>query len=121
MDTSRKSTLTLAFLLAFFIISSGYKSYSISIICFTTQSHDPNLYNHCNFSLKLFVTYDIVLTYLHADLIMNSEAELLDYPLARCNKDADCKKYCPKCVACNCLSGTCICTRPPSADNIPPF
>ena len=52
---------------------------------------------------------------------MNSEAESLEFPLVHCNKDPDCRKYCPKCVACNCENGTCICTNPPSTDNSPPF
>ncbi|KAK7334591.1 hypothetical protein VNO80_26351 [Phaseolus coccineus] len=75
METSRKSSLTLSFLLAFFIISS--------------------------------------------DMIMNSEAA--EYPLGRCNKDPDCKQYCPKCVSCNCVRHTCLCEKPPLADNTPAF
>ena len=54
-------------------------------------------------------------------MMMKSEAELSEITDARCSKDSDCKKYCPKCVSCNCMKNVCFCENPPLPDDTPPF
>lgn len=54
-------------------------------------------------------------------MMMKSEAEFSELAGGRCNTDPECKKFCPKCVSCNCLNHTCFCENPPLPDHTPPF